>query len=238
MEIIFEDDNYIILNKPAGLIVHPDGKAQGESVTGWLAEKYPALAGVGGETEVQSGDAVARWGLAHRIDRDTSGILVVAKNQPAFDDLQKQFQEHEVEKIYNAFVYGRVTIDVGTIDLPIGRSKGDFRRWSAGKDTKGTMREAVTDYRVIHKTNEVTFVEARPQTGRTHQIRVHLRSLGNPVVCDALYAPRRPSLLGFTRLALHARSISFIGVDGKAIFAEAPYPADFENALKMLGIKG
>jgi RluA family pseudouridine synthase len=176
--------------------------------------------------------------VAHRIDRETSGILVVAKNQPAFDDLQKKFQDRDVSKTYNAFVYGRVTADAGTIDLPIGRSKGDFRRWSAGKDTKGTMREAVTDYKVVHKTNEVTFVEAKPQTGRTHQIRVHLRALGHPVVCDTLYAPRRPSLLGFTRLALHARDISFIGVDGMSVFAEAPYPADFENALKNLGIKG
>ena len=214
MDIIFEDKNYLILNKPTGLIVHPDGKSKGESVTAWLEKKYPKLADVGGDLEVQNGDTVARWGVAHRIDRETSGILVVAKNQPAFDDLQKKFQDREVSKTYHAFVYGRVTVDSGTIDLPIGRSKSDFRRWSAGKDTKGTMREASTDYIVVHKTNEVTFLAAMPRTGRTHQIRVHLRALGNPVVCDALYAPRRPSLLGFTRLALHARSISFIGLDG------------------------
>lgn len=240
MEIIFEDDNYLILNKPAGMLVHSDGRTKegcaGDSVTDWLAQKYPALENVGGEVEVQHGEPVKRWGLAHRIDRETSGVLVVAKNQASFDDLQEKFQNRKVKKIYCAFVYGRVTVDHQIVDLPIGRSKTDFRRWSTGTDARGALREAVTEYRVIHKTDEVTFVEVMPKTGRTHQIRVHMRAVGNPIVCDEVYASFRKGVLGFERLALHAKSISFKSLSGEPISASAPYPADFAKALETLGI--
>ncbi len=243
MKIIFEDDNYIAIDKPAGMLVHPDGReesgkknASAESVTAWLSEKYPKLADVGGSLEVQSGAAVPRWGIVHRIDRETSGVLLVAKNQVAFDDLQNKFQNRKVKKNYKAFVYGRVTVDSDTIEKPIGRSKTDFRRWSTGSDASGTLREAVTTYRVIHKTDEATFIEVMPKTGRTHQIRVHMRSIGNPVICDSLYAPLRKSLLGFKRLALHAHAISFWDINDNQINIEAPYPADFEKAMKTLGV--
>lgn len=236
-KIIFEDNNYLIIDKPAGLLVHSDGRSKGESVTDWLSKKYPVLENVGGEIEVQHGEPVKRWGLVHRIDRETSGVLVVAKTQVAFDDLQKKFQERKVKKTYYAFVYGRVTIDHQVIELPIGRSKTDFRRWSTGTDARGVMREAATEYRVIHKTNEVTFVEVMPKTGRTHQIRVHMRAAGNPIVCDPVYAPLRKSLLGFERLALHACSIAFKSLTGESVVAFAPYPEDFTKAFKTLGIE-
>jgi 23S rRNA pseudouridine1911/1915/1917 synthase len=237
IKILFEDNNYLILDKPAGMLAHSDGKTKEEGVTDWLAQKYPALENVGGEVEVQHGEPVKRWGLVHRIDRETSGILVVAKNQTAFDDLQKKFQDRKVKKIYHAFVYGRITIDHQIIDLPIGRSKTDFRRWSTGTDARGALREAMTEYCVIHKTNETTFVEVIPKTGRTHQIRVHLRSIGNPIVCDNVYAPLRKGILGFERLALHAKSISFKSLSGEPISVSAPYPQDFTKALKTLGIE-
>lgn len=236
MKILFEDDNYLILDKPAGMLVHSDGKTEGDSVTDWLSKKYPALENIGGEVEVQHGESVKRWGLAHRIDRETSGVLVATKNQAAFDDLQKKFQDRKVKKTYNAFVYGRVIVDHQVVDLPIGRSKSDFRRWSTGTDARGTMREATTEYRVMHKTDEATFVELMPKTGRTHQIRVHMRATGNPIVCDAVYAPLRKGILGFDRLALHARSISFKSLSGEPIFASAPYPPDFTKAIETLGI--
>ena len=236
MKILFEDDNYLIIDKPAGMLVHSDGRTKGDSVTDWLSKKYPALENVGGEVEVQHGEPVKRWGLVHRIDRETSGILVIAKNQTAFDDLQEKFQNRKVKKTYYAFVYGRVTIDHQVVDLPIGRSKTDFRRWSTGTDARGNMREATTEYRVIHKTNEATFVEVMPKTGRTHQIRVHMRAVGNPIVCDSVYAPLRKGVLGFERLALHAKSISFKNLSGEPIVASAPYPADFVKALETLGI--
>ena len=237
MKILFEDDNYLILDKPAGMLVHSDGKTKGDSVTDWLSKKYPALENIGGEVEVQHGEPVKRWGLAHRIDRETSGVLVVAKTQVAFDDLQEKFQNRKVKKTYHAFVYGRVTVDHQVVDLPIGRSKTDFRRWSTGADARGARREAATEYRVIHKTDEVTFVEVMPKTGRTHQIRVHMRAVGNPVVCDAVYAPLRKGLLGFERLALHASSISFRNLENELVSATAPYPEDFTKALKALGIE-
>ena len=236
MKIIFEDDNYLILDKPAGVLVHSDGKTKGQSVTDWLSKKYPALENIGGEVEVQHGEPVKRWGLGHRIDRDTSGVLVIAKNQIAFDDLQQKFQNRKVKKVYHAFVYGRMTVDHQVIELKIGRSKTDFRRWSTGSDARGNLRDAVTEYRVIHKTDEVTFVEVMPKTGRTHQIRVHLRSTGHPIVCDPIYAPLRKGVLGFDRLALHASSITFKNLEGKEISVSAVYPLDFEKALKTLGV--
>jgi len=236
MKIIFEDDNYLILDKPAGVLVHSDGKTKGQSVTDWLSKKYPALENIGGEVEVQHGEPVKRWGLAHRIDRDTSGVLVIAKNQIAFDDLQQKFQNRKVKKVYHAFVYGRMTVDHQVIELKIGRSKTDFRRWSTGSDARGNLRDAVTEYRVIHKTDEVTFVEVMPKTGRTHQIRVHLRSTGHLIVCDPIYAPLRKGVLGFDRLALHASSITFKNLEGKEISVSAVYPLDFEKALKTLGV--
>lgn len=243
-KILFEDDNYLVLDKPAGMLVHSDGKTEkktkgdGErgSVTDWLAKKYPALENVGGEVEVQHGEPVKRWGLVHRIDRETSGILVVAKNQLAFDDLQEKFKNREVSKTYYAFVYGRVTIDHQVVELPIGRSKTDFRRWTTGTDARGVMREAATEYLVVHKTNEVTFVKVMPRTGRTHQIRVHMRAVGNPIVFDSVYASLRKGVLGFERLALHAQSISFISLSGESISVSAPYPADFVKAFETLGI--
>jgi 23S rRNA pseudouridine1911/1915/1917 synthase len=236
MKILFEDDNYLILDKPAGVLVHSDGRTKGESVTDWLSKKYPTLENIGGEVEVQHGEPVKRWGLVHRIDRETSGILVAAKNQIAFDDLQDKFQKRKVKKTYHAFVYGRVIVDHQIVDLSIGRSKTDFRRWSTGTDARGKLREAVTEYRVIHKTDEVTFVEVMPKTGRTHQIRVHMRAVGNPIVCDPIYAPLRKGVLGFKRLALHAQSIAFKSLSGEPIFASAPYPDDFTKALEILGI--
>jgi 23S rRNA pseudouridine1911/1915/1917 synthase len=205
-------------------------------VIDWLSKKYPELEGVGGEVEVQHGEPVKRWGVVHRIDRETSGVLVVAKNQSAFDDLQMKFQNRQVKKIYHAFVYGRVTVDHQVIDAPIGRSKTDFRRWTVGSDTRGATRDAVTEYRVVHKTDEATFVEVMPRTGRTHQIRVHLRSVGHPVVCDPVYAPLRKGVLGFERLALHAQSISFDDLSGGSVSVTAPYPADFVKAMETLGI--
>jgi 23S rRNA pseudouridine1911/1915/1917 synthase len=236
IKILFEDDNYLIIDKPAGMLAHSDGKTKTAGVTDWLAKKYPELENVGGEVEVQRGGSVKRWGLVHRIDCETSGILVVAKKQLVFDDLQEKFQDRKIKKIYHAFVYGRVTIDRQVIDLPIGRSKTDFRRWSTGADARGTLREATTEYCVIHKTNEMTFVEVMPKTGRTHQIRVHMRAIGNPIVCDAVYAPLRKGILGFERLALHARSISFTSLSGELILVSASYPSDFAKALEILGI--
>ncbi len=244
LPIIFQNKNYVIVNKPAGLVVHYDGKTKEPNVTDWVIENFPQASEVGEPTTLSSGEIIKRPGIVHRIDRDTSGALVIALTQEAFLHLKTHFQSREVKKTYHAFVYGNVKKDEDTIDRPIGRSKKDFRLWSAQRFARGELREAITDFTVLARGrgsvgtpkpgDEVTFLEAKPHTGRTHQIRVHFKAINHPVICDKLYAPKRDSLLGFKRLALHARSIEFKDLDGKVISAIALYPEDFERAVKLL----
>jgi 23S rRNA pseudouridine1911/1915/1917 synthase len=246
IETLYEDDDILVVNKPAGLVVHPDGRTQEPSVSEWFAERYPESRDVGEHIEKTSGEVIERHGVVHRIDRDTSGILLLAKTREGYECLKEQFKNREVEKAYHAFVYGSVKDDRGTINLPIGRSSGDFRKWKAatlslllGKGkVRGEVREAITYYEVLKRSPDNspaggwTFVEAKPKTGRTHQIRVHFQAIHHPVVADALYAASKPKLLGFERLALHARKIGFKNVQGEKIEVEAPYPEDFQKALK------
>ncbi len=234
LEILYEDKDYVVINKPAGLVVHPDGRTEEPTVVDWILDKYPKLKEVGEPITLKSGEILYRPGIVHRIDRDTTGILVIAKNQDAFLNLKNQFQNRDVEKIYNAFVYGVIKDEDGRIDRPIGRSKKDFRLWSAQRGARGEMREAITDFTVLERGKTATFVEAKPKTGRTHQIRVHFKAINFPIICDPLYAPKRDGILGFKRLALHSRSIAFTGIKGKKIIVEAPLPEDFKKALKIL----
>jgi 23S rRNA pseudouridine1911/1915/1917 synthase len=234
MNIIFEDTNYLILDKEAGVVVHSDGRTKEGSVVEWLTKEYPKLSSVGGVFDVTGTDGIPRYGVVHRIDRETSGVLVVAKNQKTFEHLQAQFQNHQVKKIYHAFVYSPINEDSGTIDRPIGRSSNDFRMWSAQRGARGTLREALTFFRVLARSKEATFVEAEPKTGRTHQIRVHFKAISHPVVADKLYGAGYKPILGFTRLALHARSIEFMSIKDKKLSFEAPYPKDFKLAIKMI----
>lgn len=223
IDILYEDAEVLVVNKPAGLLVHGDGRSTEPTLVDWLVEKYPAIVGVG-----ESG----REGIVHRLDRETSGVMVIAKTPPAFDFLKKQFQSRRVEKIYHAFVYGAVKNDEGVIDRPIARSKRHPVLWSATRGRRGKEREAVTEYKVLKRAGGYSLVELRPRTGRTHQLRVHLKAINYPVVCDKLYAPNRPCMLGFGRLALHARSISFLHpTSGATMKIEAPYPADFQKAV-------
>ncbi|HZS43184.1 MAG TPA: RluA family pseudouridine synthase [Candidatus Paceibacterota bacterium] len=235
--LIYEDKNLIILNKPSGLVVHSDGKTKEGSVAEWLLEKYPEIKEVGEPWRTPIGEIIYRPGIVHRLDRETSGVLIVARNQETFFYLKNLFQTRAVSKIYNAFVYGLMKEKDGTIDRPIARSRKDFRLWSAQRWARGQAREAITNYQVLKEKDVkggVSFLEVRPETGRTHQIRVHLKAINHPVVCDKLYAPKRESLLGFERLALHARSIEFKTETGEVIKAEAPFPPDFERALDLM----
>jgi len=230
-DILYEDAYILVLNKPAGLVVHPDGRTKEESVTEWFVEKYPEARNVGeklGEIE--------RPGVVHRIDRDTSGVLILAKTKAGFECLKSQFQNREIEKVYHLFVHGLMKEDRGTINLTIGKSASDFRKWSAQRGKKGELRDAITYFEVLKRDpyKGVTFVEAKPKTGRTHQIRVHFQALQHPVVADPLYAGGKPRLLGFERLALHARKITFKNLKGESITAEAPYPEDFQKAFDII----
>ena len=177
---------------------------------------------------------VHRPGIVHRLDRDTSGVLLIAKNQEAYVHLKQQFKESNVTKVYRAFLYGAPKDVEGVIDLPIGRSNKDFRLRSAEKHPRGKLREALTKYKVLEVGGEYSYIEANPKTGRTHQLRAHFKSLQHPIVCDPLYAPKRECALGFNRLALHAYSLTLTLPNGTTLCAEAPLPKDFIGALKAL----
>lgn len=242
--ILYEDKNVVVINKPAGLVVHSDGRTTEPTLVDWIIEKYPKMKEVGEpliiNKEKPNQQIVYRPGIVHRLDRETSGVLVIAKTQASFDNLKLQFQDRQTEKTYNAFVYGEMKEDDGVIDRPIARSRKDFRLWSAQRGARGEAREAITQYKVLHRTDVgnmnhgFTYIEVKPKTGRTHQIRVHMKAINHPLVCDSLYAPKQKPGLGFKRLALHARSITFRSLTGKDITVEAPFPADFEQAIAKI----
>ena len=250
--ILFENDDLLIINKPAGLVVHPDWKNTEPSVVDWILEHYPNINGVGEnmtlhhkDTEIQ----INRPGIVHRIDRDTSGILVIAKTQDSFEFLKQQFKDRSIHKTYTALVYEHIKSDEGDINEPIGRDSKDFRKKIAGKTARGMLRDAETHYRVIERYVDTsskkdkqgnhpkyTLVECMPVTGRTHQIRVHLKWLNHPIVADVLYKGKRKEMLGMDRTALHATRIECISREGTKVQVEAPLPHDMQNALDSLSI--
>ncbi len=254
IKILYEDKNVIVLNKPAGIAVHADARTTNEkTVSDFILENYPSLKNVGEPMTVEHGGKkvkINRPGIVHRLDRETSGVLLVAKNQKTFELLKEQFQNHTIKKIYRAFVYGFVsdpkaslaTGKRGVINVSIGRSPNDIRMWTAGRGAREPKREAITDYIVldrfadIKKSNpgiehQFSYVEVYPKTGRTHQIRVHMRYINHPVVSDPLYRGAKDMALGIKRLALHAISITFRLPNGDLKTVEAPLPADFKKAV-------
>lgn len=233
--IISETDDYLILNKPSGLMVHSDGKSSKTTLTDWIISKYPKIRGVG-EPLVFDGQEIDRPGIVHRLDEGTSGVIVVAKNKESFDYFKKLFMSRNIEKEYHAFVWGHFKGLSGMVDEPIGRNKNDFRQRHAGRGIRGEAKEALTRWEVLNQFmdengEKFSFVRLFPKTGRTHQIRVHMKFLQRPLVSDSLYAPTKPDALGFSRVALHAKAISFVDQKGEKIEAEAPYPPDFEVAI-------
>lgn len=234
VKIIYEDKNILAINKPSSLVVHPDGKTVEPTLVDWILKNYPEIENVGEPLILSTGEIIKRPGIVHRLDRETSGVLVVAKNQKTFLFLKEQFKERDIKKSYRAFVYGEMKEEKGIIDRSIGRSSKDFRMWSAQRGARGQMRTAITEYNVLERGNGFSFVEANPKTGRTHQIRVHFKAINHPIVADSLYAPKREKDLGFDRLALHSYSIEFSLPDGKKIKLEAELPEDFKMALKQM----
>ncbi len=247
--ILYEDEDCLVVNKPAGIMVHADGRSEGPFLTDWIISKFPDLKGVG-ETQLSpEGDSLERPGIVHRLDKDTSGVLLIAKNPKSHAYLKFQFQERTVVKKYLAFVWGEFAESFGTINKPIGRSANHFPKWSAGRGTRGEMREAETYWTRIwtglgktitkdgEKMEKFSLIQAEPKTGRTHQIRVHMLAVQHPVVCDGMYAPKKPKALGFERLALHSRSIQFLNMKGQKILIKAPLPTDFEDVVTRENIK-
>jgi 23S rRNA pseudouridine1911/1915/1917 synthase len=233
LDIIYEDECLLVLNKPAGLVVHPAaGNEEHTLVNALLHHCEGELSGIGG---------VARPGIVHRLDKETSGCLVVAKNDESHVALSAQFAGRTVEKIYLAIVCGAVPRDSGDIRAPIARHPTHRKRMSVQDEGEG--RAAHTGYRVIERLNEATLVEAHLHTGRTHQIRVHFQHLGFPVAGDTTYGQRQTRRLAqltkyeAPRVLLHAHKLAFTHPrSGKKMNFTAPWPDDFEDALKFLRI--
>lgn len=240
-DILFENDDCVVINKPSGPMVHEDGHSPTETVVDWFLTMYPNAKGVGEPGRSLQGKELERSGVVHRLDRETSGVLVMAKTQAAFLHLKAQFHDRLTKKEYRAFVYGPVREPWGTIDRPIGRSAKDFRLRSAEHGAKGTLRDAVTDWELIgtgrYKDEHFSYVKLFPKSGRTHQIRVHLKAIGKPVVGDALYAAHlieNSNNLDFDRLALHAYFLEIELPSGETKRFIAPLPQIFEEAIEKI----
>jgi len=237
IKILYEDVHIIVIDKPQGVMVHSDGKTKEETITDWILQKFPEIQGVGeniffGEKEIQ------RPGIVHRLDKETSGVLLIMKTQEAYDFFKEQFMTHQIQKTYIAIVSGDIKNEKGKIDKPIGRSPSDFRRRLAGRGAKGELRQAMTEYKVIKRFedrtgNKFTYLEVYPKTGRTHQIRVHMKYLSYPILCDSLYAPKNYCPIEIGRLALHARAIQFEKMNGEIIKIESSVPEEFSNFASL-----
>ncbi|MFA5098822.1 MAG: RNA pseudouridine synthase [Candidatus Paceibacterota bacterium] len=224
--VIYKGKNFLAVFKPAGLLVHPVKLENNEpALTGWLVENYPEVKNVGDEPEI-------RPGIVHRLDKDVSGILLVPRNQEYFQYLKNLFQIRQIKKNYLALVYGKIKEKTGIIDKPISIKSGTIKRTvHQGKDEKA----AVTEYRVLKYLNldgqDFSLVEVSPKTGRTHQIRIHLASIGHPIVGDTLYG-KKTNPFDLKRIFLHAKSLEFSPEEGGRIKLEAELPEELEILLK------
>jgi 23S rRNA pseudouridine1911/1915/1917 synthase len=257
IKILFEDKNLMVIDKPSGIMVHPDGKSKEKTIVEWVLLNYPLLKNVGDPIIIERAggkkEKILRPGIVHRLDKETSGALLIAKNQKTFLNLKEQFQSHKIKKVYKAFVYGYVsdpkasllTGKRGVINVPIGRSPKDVRAFTAGRGAREPLRDAVTEYIILNKftdieneenkkdiENQYSYIEAYPKTGRTHQIRVHMRYINHPVVSDPLYRGGKDLSLGMKRLALHAHFITFALPSGELKTVESPLPLDFKKVIK------
>ena len=222
IEIIYEDNDIIVVNKPKGMVVHPaNGNPDGTLVNAIMAICKDSLSGIGGEI---------RPGIVHRLDKDTSGLLIVAKNDKAHVNMSEQIKNHEVKKTYIALVRGIVKENEATIDMPIGRSTSDRKKMAVTKNGKN----AVTHIKVLKRYDKYTLLQVNIETGRTHQIRVHLSYIGYPIVGDCTYSNGKNEF-GIVGQCLHSKLLEFKHpITGKEMKLEAPLPEYFENILKEL----
>jgi 23S rRNA pseudouridine1911/1915/1917 synthase len=218
--ILYEDDDILVVDKSAGMTVHPaPGNPEHTLVNAILSHLKNMT------------DQAARPGIVHRLDKDTSGVMVIARNPAAHETLAAQFKGHTVTKVYLALVKGRLTPAEGIIEAHIGRDTGDRKKMAVAAESRG--RQARTRYKVIRYLDDYTYLEAMPETGRTHQIRVHLAAIGYPVIGDATYGVKSPFL---SRQFLHAHKLGFrLPSTGEYVEFTAPLPPDLEQALKHLG---
>ena len=222
LRIVYEDEWLLVVDKPQGMVVHPaPGHYEGTLVNALLAHCGDSLSDLNG---------VIRPGIIHRIDKDTSGLLLVVKNNQVHEKLAAHIRRHEIERIYVALLHGRLPIGQGTVDQPVGRDPRNRKRMAIVQ----SGRRAVTHYRVLETYRNTSWVECRLETGRTHQIRVHMASIGHPVVRDPLYAPGYKDY-GLAGQALHAAVLQFEHpVSGEKMRLEAPLPDHIKELLKSL----
>lgn len=223
IDVIYEDENLVALNKPAGILVHPDSKGTDEAVTDWLRVNFPEVVSVGDKPE-------ERPGIVHRLDKDTSGVILIPRNQEYFLYLKELFKTRKIQKTYRALVKGTPKEKEGIIDKDISLKPGTVKRTvHGGKMTK----PALTEYKVLEELDDAALVEVSPKTGRTHQIRVHLASIGTPVMGDRLYGGKNMDK-DIPRQMLHAYALELELSPGKAVKLIADYPEDFKETLEKL----
>lgn len=222
LDVIYEDNDILVVNKAKGMVVHPgNGNPNGTLVNAVLARCKDSLSGIGGEY---------RPGIVHRIDKDTSGLLIVAKNDNAHLNISEQIKDHKVKKTYVALVRGRIKENEATINMPIGRSQNDRTKMAVRKDGK----EAITHIKVLKKYKNYTFIEVNIETGRTHQIRVHMAQIGYPIVGDFVYSNGK-NPFGVEGQMLHSMKLEFKHpVTNKEMKLEAPIPKYFKDVLDIL----
>ncbi len=220
LDIVYEDDDLMVINKPSGLVVHPSsGHFNGTLVNGLLAYTN--------SLSTTNGDI--RPGIVHRIDKDTSGLLVVAKNNKAHEKLALQLKDKTLSRIYVALVHGKINHDTGTIDAPIGRDLNDRKKMCV---TDENSKEAITHFKVLERFNDATLIECKLETGRTHQIRVHMNYINHPIVNDPVYGYKR-NQADFGQM-LHAKEIGFIHpTTGESMSFKCDPPKEFNDILKM-----
>ncbi|MBS6317547.1 MAG: RluA family pseudouridine synthase [Firmicutes bacterium] len=222
LDVVYEDDDVIVVNKPTGLVVHPaPGHPDGTLVNALLHHCGDSLSGIGGEK---------RPGIVHRIDRDTSGLIIAAKNDAAHLALSAQLKDHSLSRTYECLVTGNMKQDSGTVDAPIGRSSADRKKMAVVP----TGRRAVTHWEVVARYPGVTHLRCRLETGRTHQIRVHMAHIGHPILGDTVYGAKKP-VPGLTGQCLHATGLRFVHPrTGEPVELHCPLPPEFTAMLQKL----
>ncbi len=229
--VVAENENFFIIEKPAGLLVHPTTKNETDTLVDWLTGKYPEL--------IKIGEDPSRAALVHRLDKDVSGLMIIPRTQDAFDYFKQQFRDHQIIKKYTALVYDNIAKDDDKIDLPIGRSKNKSGLYAAHPKDKGDKfahkdRLALTVIKVIKRYEKYTLLEVEIFTGRTHQIRVHLLAYGHPIIGDTLYQNKRLKPANISRIFLHASQLEFIGPDGTKHKYTSELPNKLKSFLKIL----
>lgn len=230
LNIIFEDENILVVNKPAGLVAHPFDFSSEKTLLDFVFEKYSEIAEIKNEKVLQDKRIINLGGLIHKLDRETSGIILFAKNKKTFDEIKKLFEERKIKKTYVAKVDGIVKEDEFVIDAPLAREKKSYRQVVNPESRRGELREAITNVKVLDpsvgeagRKDDYTFVELNPVTGRTHQLRAHMKYVGHPILGDKIYGNKNDK---HARLMLHAQKLDFI-LNGEIFKFETEIPKEF-----------